>query len=60
MNEPTYIYGRHAVLEAVKRRGDLVSRVILAKEHLLEEAIVIALKGVKEITELNEKKLPPT
>lgn len=59
MKEMTYIYGRHAVLEALRRRSDLVTRVIIKKEYLAESEIVIALKNVKEVTELNEKKLPP-
>lgn len=58
MKEMTYIYGRHAVLEALKRRSDLVTRVIIQKEHLTDPKVAIALKNVKEITELNEKKLP--
>jgi 23S rRNA (guanosine2251-2'-O)-methyltransferase len=58
MKEMTYIYGRHAVLEALRRRSDLVSRVIVQKEHLTEPEIMIALKNVKEVVELNEKKLP--
>jgi len=58
MKEMTYIYGRHAVLEALKRRSDLVTQVIIQKEHLTQSEVIIALKNVKEVTELNEKKLP--
>lgn len=42
MQEKTFIYGRHAVTEAINRRPDVV-RIVYVREELLQEGEVAAL-----------------
>lgn len=56
--EITYIYGIHAVEEALRKRHDVVSTVY-AKESLLNDERFLSLaKRAAEVLPLDEKKLP--
>lgn len=56
--EITYIYGRHAVTEALKERPDIVKRLWL-KPAVFDNPIFMRLaKSVKEVVDLGQNKLP--
>lgn len=56
--EPTYIYGRHAVIEALKKRPDIIDTMYIRPSILGEAGVQSLLKQVKNVVEFDERKLP--
>jgi len=56
--EPTFIYGRHAVIEALKKRPDIIDTLYIRPSILSDAKVTSLLKQVKNVVEFDERKLP--
>lgn len=56
--EPTFIFGRHAVVEALRKRPGIIDTLYIRDSYLKDPEINSLVKKIKDVRELGDKKLP--